>query len=116
MADLKGCGLSSQYGPKYHSISCIFLGIFRKNNVITSLEGLAPPSTQNPDSTPDDVQFILKSVQKLECIPLRCVPSAAVVVCWQGGVFQEVSAQGVSAKGCLLGGVCPGGVCPGMGI
>ena len=33
-----------------------------------------------------------------ECIPVGCVPSAAVAVCWRrGGV-------------CLHGGVCPGGV------
>ena len=43
-----------------------------------------------------------------ECIPVGCVPSAAVAICW------GVSARGVSAGGrslpggCLLGGVWPG--------
>ena len=44
-------------------------------------------------------------ILKQECIPVGCVPSAAVAVCWGGGV----SAQwGV----CLEGGVCPGGCLP----
>ena len=32
-----------------------------------------------------------------ECIPVGCVPSAAVAVCWEGGI-------------------CPRGVCPGGGV
>ena len=64
-------------------------------------------------------------MQKQECIPDGCVPSAAVAlpggVCLVGGrrVFaQGVSAQGMSARVCvcqqsicLLGGVCLRGVC-----
>ena len=74
---------------------------------------------------------------KQECIPVGCVPSAAVAVCWgvcPGGCLPRgntwgMSAQGVSAwggvcragwllgdvcweGGCLLGGVCPGGCLP----
>ena len=52
---------------------------------------------------------------KQECIPVGCVPSAALAVCCGGGV----SVQGVSALGGCLprgdGGVClPGGICPGV--
>ena len=43
-----------------------------------------------------------------ECIPVGCVPSAAVAVCWGG-----VSARGCLPGGCLPGGVCLEGVCPG---
>ena len=58
--------------------------------------------------------------KKQECIPVGCVPSAAVAVC-RRCLRGEVSAggvcpEGVSAqRGCLpRGGVCPaGGVCPG---
>ena len=39
--------------------------------------------------------MVLKYV-KQECIPVGCVPSAAVAVCWGGGFY-------------------PGGVCPGEG-
>ena len=38
---------------------------------------------------------------KQECIPVGCVPSAAVAVCWVGG--------GVCLGGSVKGGVCPGG-------
>ena len=79
--------MPSPYAQNVSQFHAVFFGNFHKN------------STQNPDSNPDVVHFILKSVQKPECIPLGCVPSAAVVVCWQGGVYQEVSAQGVSAQG-----------------
>ena len=51
-----------------------------------------------------EIQF-----ESQECIPVGCVPSAAVAVCW------GVSALGVSAHGgCLpMGGCLPkGGVCP----
>ena len=44
-----------------------------------------------------------QNIDEQECISVRCVPSAAVAICW-----------GVSAQaGCLPrqgGGVCPGGV------
>ena len=44
---------------------------------------------------------------KQESIPVGCVPSAAVVICWRGGCLPN----GLSAGGCLpWGGVCPGGV------
>ena len=42
-----------------------------------------------------------------ECIPVGCVPSAAVAV-WEGGFLL----RGLSAWGCLLRGVCLGDVCP----
>ena len=49
-----------------------------------------------------------------ECIPVGCVPSAAVAVCWGG---QCLPTRGVWPGGCLprrglsaQGGVCPGGV------
>ena len=48
--------------------------------------------------------------KKQECIPVGCILSAAVAVCWGGGV----SARGVSAQGAVSaqGGQClPGGVC-----
>ena len=54
----------------------------------------------------------LNPFDKQECIPVGCVPSAAVAVCWgdlpaRGG---EMSARGVlPARGVCL--VCPGG-CP----
>ena len=40
-----------------------------------------------------------------ECIPVGCVPSAAVAVCEGGDVWPG---------GCLLAGICPGGCLPGM--
>ena len=45
-----------------------------------------------------------------ECIPVGCVPSAAVTI--SGGVCPGVSSQGVSAqdRGVCLGGCLPGGV------
>ena len=47
---------------------------------------------------------------KQECLPVRCVPSAAVAVCRGVSPGGELSAQ----WGCLPGsGVCPGSVCPG---
>ena len=39
------------------------------------------------------------SNNKKECIPVECVPSAAVAVCWRGV--------------CQVGGVCPWGCLPG---
>ena len=56
---------------------------------------------------------------KQECIPVGCVPSAAVAVCGERGVMGcvcpgGVCLVGVSAGGCLPWGVCPGGVCPGV--
>ena len=71
-------------------------------------------------------------LHKQEFIPVGCVPSAAVAVCWgylpeggvsaqegtgQGGVCLEVgdvwSGRCVYPGGCLyMEGVCPGGVCP----
>ena len=51
---------------------------------------------------------MLKKVQIRECIPVGCVPSAAVAVFPGGGVSAPGgSAPGVSALG---GGVCSGGV------
>ena len=50
-----------------------------------------------------NIQKIIKTISQQECIPVGCVPSAAVTVSGRGG-----SAQG----GCLPKmGVCPGGVC-----
>ena len=61
-----------------------------------------------------------------ECIPIGCVPSAAVAVrgrCLPGGVSAQGSVcpwgclpQDVCLGGVCLGGVCPGGVCPGGGV
>ena len=63
--------------------------------------------------------------EKQECIPVGCIPSAAVVVLWRGGVcLRGVCPGEVSAQwGCLPGGCLPGGgvglgvsvwgVCPG---
>ena len=54
-----------------------------------------------------------------ECIPVGCVPSAAVAA-WGGGGLPKgwVSARGVGVSawgfwGCLPGGVCLGGAYPG---
>ena len=62
--------------------------------------------------------FYQNTYKKQECIPLGCVPSAAIAVCWAGclpggrvsarGVPRGVSAQRVSTQG----GVCPGGSAP----
>ena len=78
-------------------------------------------------------QFLInKQISLQECIPVGCVPSAAVVICWgvsvRGGVCRGVSAQegclpkrgvclrGVSAWGVSAwGGICLGVVCPGGG-
>ena len=46
----------------------------------------------------------IKTYLPQECIPVGCVPSTAVAVCWMGG---GVSVRGLSARW----GVCPGGVC-----
>ena len=47
-------------------------------------------------------------ISKQECIPVGCVPSAAVAVCWgvsvRGWLSRDVSVRGMS----ILGGVCPG--------
>ena len=43
---------------------------------------------------------------KQECIPVGCLLSAVVVICWGRG-----SAQGVSARGCLPGRVSAREVC-----
>ena len=63
------------------------------------------------------------NILEQECIPVGCVPSAAVAVSGGGGVFPGVSAQGgVCLRGglpsgivCLEGGGClpNGGVCLG---
>ena len=67
-------------------------------------------------------QFHKKSPNSQVSIPVKCVPSAAVAVCW-GGVCSGVSTWGVFDQGgCLPGevsarggeGVCPGGVYPSM--
>ena len=56
--------------------------------------GLAPPSTGNPGSAPN---LIIQ-----ECIPVGCVPSAAVAgVCWREGCLPRRGGAGV----------CRGGVC-----
>ena len=60
------------------------------------------------------------NILEQECIPVGCVPSAAVAVSGARGVFPGVSAQGGV---CLRGGGLPsgivcfggGGVCP-MGL
>ena len=52
----------------------------------------------------------LKKLSKQECIPVGCVPSAAVAVCSGGG-------EGVPAPGGGEGGVCSGGcLVPGRGV
>ena len=73
-----------------------------------------------------------KKLSKLECIPVGCVPSAAVTICWggvsaYGGCLPRGMGGDVFLGGCLprvgclpvgvcLGGVCLlGGVCPGNG-
>ena len=38
------------------------------------------------------VTFLPKTVWKQECIPVGCVPSAAVAVCWGGGCLPHFSA------------------------
>ena len=43
--------------------------------------------------------------KKQECIPVGCVPSAAVAVCW-----------GCLRRGCLPRGFLPRGVCPRRGV
>ena len=48
-----------------------------------------------------------KNYKKQECIPVGCVPSAAVAICW--GVCLPMG-------GSLPGGVCPRGVCPERGV
>ena len=51
---------------------------------------------------------------KQECIPVGCVPSAAVTVSRGGGVS---ALGGVCSGGCLfLGGVCSGGGCLLLGV
>ena len=59
----------------------------------------------HPHPTPRE--FATDFLFKQECIPVGCVPSAAVAITGGG----EVSAWGVSAQ--EEGGVCAGGVCPG---
>ena len=74
------------------------------------------------------------NIKKQECIPVGCVPSAAVAVSRGGGLFRGgcgcvsapwggVCSRGVSSGGCLLPGVClllgvsaPGGVCSQGGV
>ena len=84
-----------------------------------------------------DCSEYVKYILTQECIPVGCVPSAAVAVCWGGGVSgwgclvgsvrQWVSAWGVSGKrnvlrngvcpgGSAQGGVCAGGCLPGGGV
>ena len=54
---------------------------------------------------------IITNFVKQECIPVGCIPSAAVA--GGGGVSQHVLDRGVSAQtGC----VCPGGVCSGVSV
>ena len=52
--------------------------------------------------------------QKQECIPVRCVPSATVAVCWWGGGGPDPGGclvpEGSGPRGCLL----PGGWYPSM--
>ena len=50
-----------------------------------------------------------KNYSKQECIPVGCVASAAVAVCWVGGVYPGGSSV------CLVGGLpgTGGGICPG---
>ena len=73
----------------------------------------------------------MTTVQKQECIPVGCVPPAAVAVSsgwgvsasggvWPGGLSGPVGClprgclpRGCLPRGCLPRGVCPGGVCPG---
>ena len=43
----------------------------------------------------------IRKMKKQECIPVGCLPSAAVAVCWGVG---DVCQEGVSARG---RGVCP---------
>ena len=49
-------------------------------------------------------------IPKQECIPVGCIPSAAVAVCL-GGVSTQ---GGICLGGGLPCGVCKGGVCPGV--
>ena len=60
------------------------------------------------------------NIYKQECIPVGCLPSAAVGVCWGGVVCLGGVCLGgsgcpgdVCPRGCLPGGCLPGGVCPG---
>ena len=60
-------------------------------------------------------------IMKQECIPVGCVPSAAVAVYWGGGVFPGGGVcQGGSVWGVCMSaqrGVCLGCVCvPGGGV
>ena len=43
---------------------------------------------------------------KQECIPVKCIPSAAVAICWGVGVCLGGVCPGASAWGHLSGGVC----------
>ena len=59
-----------------------------------------------------------KTIYEQECIPVGCVTSAAVAVCWGRGSGWGVFGQGVwclARRGCLPRGGClpGGGVCPG---
>ena len=47
---------------------------------------------------------------KQECIPARCIPSAAVAVCRGGGVCPGGVCAGISVRGCLSRDVCLRGV------
>ena len=52
-----------------------------------------------------------KNIKKQECIPVGCVPSAAVAILWGGLCLPgRVSASGVFAQGCLPRGYLPKGL------
>ena len=62
----------------------------------TKTSGMNPTACQRLLAFGQSVKYY-----EQECIPVGCVPSAAVAVCWMG-----VVCPGVSARGCLPGGVC----------
>ena len=72
-----------------------------------------PPWAEPPPPTPRQTATAVDGTHlvKQECIPVGCLLSAVVAICWGRG-----SAEGVSARGCLprgvsaRKGVCPGGV------
>ena len=78
-----------------------------KNTTLVSVKLKFPNYKKIPQNQMNRAQEHIQNEQ--ECIPVGCVPSAAVVVCPRVGV----STQRREWVGGCLPGVCPAGVCPG---